>query len=435
MRGYGHLPRLIWLTLLALMLTTLAVAADPQQAEGGEELSVLVATAIASNPEVKAAEARWQSFLSRISQVSSLDDPMLMLRISNALIRDPLNFKRDAMTQKVIGISQLFPFWGKLSLREELAGKEAEFYRWNIAERQLALARMVKESWYQLYFIDRSLEVLQRSLKLLDNLVTSAETRYAVGRGAQQDIYMAQLERSMLLETTTNLHQQRQSLQTAINALLYRPAETPVGAIPDFNLTKVTLPAEELLRLADEVRPALQALRANIAKGNVQRQLAQKEYFPDLTASFEYMQREPAMGGEGDDMYSAGVTFNLPLQNKRRRGMAAEAAAETSMAHYELESLRNSIRSGVSDALLQLQRAEKLVELYKTGILPQARQSLESAQINYQVGKVEFAGVLESWTRLYNYERSYHGMLAEHQMIVARLEALVGQELTSAAQP
>ncbi|BCR04557.1 RND transporter [Desulfuromonas versatilis] len=422
-------------TLAVLALPALVLAGDrpseasPAVSTGAGSLPELMAAALASNPENKASEARWQAFRQRIAQVGSLEDPMLMLRIDNGLVRDPLNFNRDVMTQKVVGISQQFPFWGKLALREEVARQDAEFYRWNIAERRLELAAMVKENWYRLFFVERSLEVLERNLKVMEDFVTSAETRYAVGVGAQQDIYRAQLERSMLLEVKTGLVQQRRSLHAALNALLFRPAESPVGEVPEFSLVRPGKAAEELLATAEELRPALQGLRASVEKGEAQRRLAEREYFPDLIASFEYMQRDPAMGEEGFDMYGAGITINLPVRRERRQAMVAEASSEVRMAQHELDNLRNSIRSGIADSLAQLERTDSLVELYENGIIPQARQSLESSLAGYQVGKVDFEAVLDSWTRLYNYERSYYGMLAEHQMTVARLEALVGGEL------
>ncbi len=419
----------LWLSFLGLFLVSDLNGAVAEPSVKSETISHYVELATTSNPEIKASVARWQAFVNRIPQVGSLEDPMLTLGIRNGLIRDPLNFSRDVMTQKVVGISQQFPFWGKLPLRVEIARQEAEVSRWEIAERRLALSTMVKESWYRIFFVDRSLEALERNLKIMGDFVLSAETRYAVGQGMQQDIFRTQLERSMLLENAANLHQQRRSLEAVLNALLFRAAETPIGGIPDFPLTRPQNSAEELLALAEANRPILQGLQAGVAKGEAQRQLAQREYYPDLTAAFEYMQREPAMGEAGYDMYGVEVSFNLPVHRERRQAMVAEASAEINAARYELESLRNSLRSGIADTLAQLERTDSLVELYETGIIPQARQSLESALASYGVGKLDFETTLNSAAKLYDYERNYYGMLAEHQMSVARLEALVGVEL------
>src|SRR5512134_678974 len=91
-----------------------------------EELSRLVATALAQNPELKGSEARWRMFESRVRQAGSLEDPMLMLKIQNGIFKDPFDFNRDPMTQKVVGISQQLPFWGKRDLKGEVASREAE---------------------------------------------------------------------------------------------------------------------------------------------------------------------------------------------------------------------------------------------------------------------------------------------------------------------
>jgi len=130
---------------------------QPQSVRAGElpqaeDLSRLVADALALNPELKASEARWQMFRNRIAQARSFDDPMLMLKIQNGIFTDPFNFRKDSMTQKVVGVSQQLPFWGKRDLKGEVAAKEAESYKWQVEERRLELRRMVTETYYQIYF-------------------------------------------------------------------------------------------------------------------------------------------------------------------------------------------------------------------------------------------------------------------------------------------
>jgi len=101
-----------------------------EEAKPAENLSRLIDTALANNPELKASDARWQMFSNRVIHEGRLEDPMLMLKIQNGIVSDPFNFRKDTMTQKAIGISQQIPFWGKRGLRGEVATKEAESYRW-----------------------------------------------------------------------------------------------------------------------------------------------------------------------------------------------------------------------------------------------------------------------------------------------------------------
>jgi len=416
-------------SLFLLFFVFLIKPVMAEQVKPAENLSQLIDKAIADNPEVKASDARWQMFRTRIVQARALEDPMLMLKIQNGMVKDPLNFKMDQMTQKVIGISQQLPFWGKRDLKAEVAAKEADSYKWQVEERKLELRRMVAETYYQLYFTDKSREILEKNIAIIDVFITLAETKYSVGQGAQQDIFKAQVERSKMLEMGITLKQQRKSLQANLNALLYRPADTPVGLIPNFEIKPVALSADELRTMALENRPILKSLNSQIDKGKVGQKLAQKEFYPDFNVSFEYMQRDRFDMSDGADMYSLGVTFNLPVQKQRRQAMVAESSSEITMATEELNATKNTIDAGISDLLAQMERRKKLAELYRTGIIPQAEQSLESASIGYSVNKVDFLTLQDNRITLFNYERELYDSMADYQMKLAQLEALVGQSL------
>ena len=414
--------------LLAVLLAVPAVHAETAK-PAAENLDQLVRSALDNNPELKSSAARWEMYRSRIKQAGALEDPMLMLKLQNMVVTDPLSFTRDSMTQKVIGISQLFPFAGKRKLRSDVAAAEAETYRWSVEERKVELTRMVKETYYRIYSVDKSLGILDKNIKILDDFITLAQTKYSVGQGAQQDIYKALLERSGMLDMKLSLEQQRRSLEVNLNSLLNRPQTTKVGTIPDFKPAPFTYTAEQLMDMAEENRPQIKTVRSQIEKGRAGHELARKEFYPDFNVSFEYMQRQKAMGSDGSDMSSLGVTFNLPIQKERRAAMRAESSSEINMATEELTGARNTISSGVNDLLAQMERRRKLIDLYTTGIIPQAEQSLESAVIGYRVNKVDFLTLLDNRVTLFNYEREYYDSMADYQMKLAQLEALVGKDL------
>jgi len=414
-----------------VLFATLALpwGARAEEAKSFENLPQLVETALTNNPELKASEAQWEMFRNRVVQAGALEDPMLMLKLQNFLIRDPLNSGRDPMSQRVIGISQQLPFWGKRDLKTEVAKQEAEALKWQVEERKLELARMVKETYYQIFMTDKDLEIIGKNIRIMDDFIALAETKYSVGQGAQQDVFKAQTERSKMLSMKITLEQQRRTLQATLNTLLFRPAETPVGSIADFELKPLAWSPEQLRDMAGENRPLLKSVRARIEGGKAGHRLAEKEFFPDVNVSFEYMQRDPAMADPGYDMYALGFTFNLPVQRARRHAMVRDSSAGIAMAAAELNTVNNAINLGIADNLARMEQREKLAGLFKTGIIPQAEQSLESATIGYRVSKVDFLTLLDNRLTLYNLEREYYESLAEYQMRLAQLEALVGKEL------
>lgn len=432
MRG---LYRFLILLLTSSVIWTFggpAWAAEPDLPPS--QLEQLVAAALADNPELKSDQARWDAFLHKARQAGSLEDPMLMLRLQNLLIRDPLAFDRDSTSAKVIGVSQMVPFYGKRGLAKEAAAQEAEAARWSLEERKVELTAMVKESWYQLLFLDRYLEIIEKNIVILDDLSRYSESLYGLGKGQQQDVLKAQLERTKMEEMRITLGQKRRSLVATLNSLAFRPAATLITPDSPLELTPLAMTASELEQLAEAKRPLLKSVAARAAKAKAMRSLAARELYPDFTFSFEYMQRNTSeMDVNGFDMYSTGVTFNLPLQHERRRAMVAEGEADTRMAEADRAMALNAIRLGIGDGLARLEGSRNLARLYRQGIIPQADNTYEATMAAYRAGKGEFMSVLDSRMTLINFEREYCEAVADHQMQLARLEAVVGTGLPTGA--
>ena len=426
--------RLVFALLIQLSLIP-ALVQSAEVNDPTENIAALVTAALSNNPELKASEARWQMFASKAKQAKALDDPMVMFRLQNMLTRQPGVFNLDPTSAKVVGISQQLPFWGKRALREKVALSEAESYKWAMEERKLELTKMVKENYYQLWAVNKMLGVIDKNLKILSNFLTINELKYSVGQGMQQDVYKAGLEKSKMLDMQISLQQQRKSLEANLNYLTYHSGNTPIGTFPDFTLPRVLMSREQLNEAALNNRPQVKSLTSLVNKAQASRSLAKKESYPDFNLSAEYMFREPIATGmttdPGYNMFSVGISFNLPIQQQKRRAMVAESTFETSMATEELNALKNSISYTINETLAQLDRRRQQVELYSGGIIPQSGQSLESALISYRVNKVDFLTLLDSRMNLFNYERELFESKAEYMMKIAQLEAVVGSDVTT----
>ena len=414
--------------LLCLPLSPAVAAASPAADDQGD-LEQLVEFALANNPELRASEERWRMTVEKAAQAGALDDPMLMFELKNGLVRDPFNLNREAATAVAVGLSQTVPYFGKRDLQRQGAQQDAEVDRWRLEERRIELRRMVKEAWHRIALVDRSNEVLKKNIAALDDLLRFSETMYGVGQGQQQDVLKAQLERSKMEDMGIRLQQERLSLLATLNSLLYRPAETTLPVLPATANVPLRLDQTELEELADRHRPALKALAAQLDKAAIGRDLAGKEFFPDFTLSFEYMLIEEGEESSGDDMYTASLSINLPVQRARRHAMAAEAAAEQRMLLEEHNVLRNQIRREVADSLAVLDRSARLGSLYRDGILAQAGSVLEATITSYRAGQTDFMKVLDSQMALFSLELEYHKAVAEYRMQLAALEAFVGVQL------
>ncbi len=155
------------------------------------------------------------------------------------------------MTQLQVGLSQAFPFPGKLGLREAAAEREAEAAQADLSETRLRLIRDVKTLWWTLFDLDRALEIVKRNQDLLRQFVDVAQTKFMVGKGLQQDVLLAQVVRSKMLDREIALTGLRRVEQSRLNALLNLRADRPV-ALPTGGA--VRHPQTELCRLVDLTR-------------------------------------------------------------------------------------------------------------------------------------------------------------------------------------
>ncbi len=126
-------------------------------------------------------------------------------------------------------------------------------------------------------------------------------------------------------------------------------------------------------------------------------------------------------------MVTAMVGFNIPLWYKtKQERKVAESRKDIQSVKDQITAMTNEIRFMVSDKLTGVERAERQAELLKTGIIPQATLSLDSAIASYRVNKVDFITMLDSLMTLFKYEIQYYRLLSEHQKSITEIESAVG---------
>jgi outer membrane protein TolC len=281
----------------------------------------------------------------------------------------------------------------------------------------------LKEAFYDLSFVLMSIEIVEKNKFLLVDFARTAEARYAVGRGVQQDVFRAQTEISRLLARLATLEQRQESLRAEINRLLNRPPADPLGPPPRLQVTPLQHRLEDLNALVEQAAPLLQAQVKSVARGDQSLALAKREYLPDFEVN--------AMGVHNQTMHTHGYRLMLGVKvplyyaTKQRAGVR-EALANREAAVQDLRAVRQELLFRLKDNFVQAQRAEQLIALLTDAVIPQARLTLESAQAGYAVGKVDFLTLLSSLLTLQENELELHNEIAEHEKALARLEEVIG---------
>jgi len=414
--------RLLGIVFALILYSSAAQAETPR-------LSVeeLVKEAMQNNPEILAAQKRWDVFKAKVPQAAALEDPMFGFGVVNL----PYNFsfRDEDMTMKEFSISQKFPFPGKRPLMKEMAEKEAEAVSTEISGKVHQVIRDIKAAYYELSHVYRTSEVTQRNKQILEDFAKIAEARYSVGEGLQQDVLKAHIEVSKMVDELLMLDQRKRALEAKLNLLLDRPPETPLAEPEDVVFRKISLPSGDLQKMAVEMNPTLRGMKKMIETKEKALALAKKEYYPDFNVRFAYGQRDNGPDMKRRDMLTGMVEVNLPIFYKSKQGQkVAEAQAELQSSEAQYRAMKNEVFSMISDMDSMIHRSERKLDLYKTGIIPQASLQIQSSLSAYRVNKADFMALLDSQMTLFKYELEYHQALTDYERSVANLGAIAGKE-------
>jgi len=261
--------------------------------------------------------------------------------------------------------------------------------------------------------------------------VRIAETKYKTGKGLQQDVLLAQLELSKLLERELELTSARQHEAAALNALLGRPAnssiELPRQDKP--NLQVFNADTAVLKQQARERRPMLLANDYNVQAADSRVNLAERDYYPDfmLGAAYGFRQGSNANGAARPDLASVMLSMSLPLYSGSKQSRAVDQRmAEKASAEFSWQDAANQVDAEIDTAASDLRIALERVQLFEQGILPQARQTTASMQTGYQVNKVDFLNLVRAQLNEFNTDIQYWQQVSLAHQAEARLAAAAG---------
>ena len=390
------------------------------------ELKDLLAEALNNNPEVVAAQKRYEATRQRPSQVSALPDPMFSPGYQSSGRPWPgAGLGTDVTSNIGLMISQEFPFPGKRKLSGDMAVKESEAEWQQYQQVKLSVVSRLKRAYFRRAYAFSAADVLTRNLDLLQKFLKITEARYSVGKAAQQDVFKAQTQITILETKRVQLDREKRAREAEIDSVLNRAPGSPLGR--PANLTVIDLPAnlQELFASARENSPMLRRDEKMIQRAEVAVNMARKEYYPDFTLNGGYYN----MGGMSP-MYMFRADFKIPLYYfRKQRAAVTEQSQNLASTRKTYEATNQGLHFRIQDDYLMAETSLKLVKLYENAVIPQAGLALESSLSSYETGSVDFLSVLMNYTTIVDYQMNFYDELRDFYLALARLEEMTGREL------
>jgi outer membrane protein TolC len=382
--------------------------------------------ALEHNPGVQAAYNRWQAEVSKTEAVRALPDPKMMYSYFIESVET-----RTGPQEHKAGISQQFPWFGKLSAKQtaQLARADRAYEQYRTAQLQLSFD--VRQTFTERWLLGREIELTQQHIQLLENIERVAESRVRSGASASE-VIKTQLELAQLRQRLQTLDEQRRPVDAALNAALNRDARTPVQEIRELEIR--TLESETAVLGAMENNPDLLALRHARSSAEADIVAARKNGLPDFTLGIEWIgigDASSTVSDSGQDAWIAGVGINLPLWRGKYRAEIAQATYMRSGLDYALEQKKNALRAELEATLADYREAERNITLYRDTILPQAGQLMELSETDYRSGKTSFLDLIDTQRSILRYQLELARARADSQIQLARIEMMIGKELNN----
>jgi outer membrane protein, heavy metal efflux system len=410
-----------------LIAAAFALSSTAQIPDARVSLRELMSEALRNNPEVVAAQKRYEAARQRPTQESSLPDPTISFGYTS--VGNPLpgaGLGTQVLSNIGLMVSQEVPYPGKLKLRGEMASKEAEAAFQEYEGVQLGVISALKQAYYRLQYTYAATGLLTRNRELLNQLLKVTEARYSVGKAAQQDVFKAQTEISIVETRLVKLEQERLSREAEIDSVLNRIPGTPIRRPEDVKPAELTVMLEDLYAAAQQNSPILRRDQNMIERSQLAVDSARKQYYPDVTLSGGYFNQ-----GSMPPMYQfqAGVKVPLYFWRKQRAGVN-EQVSTLAEARRTYEATDQSVHYRIKEDYTMAQASAKLMKLYMQTVVPQGNLALESSLSTYETGSVDFLSVLTNFTTVLDYEMNYYDEALNYELALSHLEEMTGQRLT-----
>lgn len=410
------------LAAITLIIPLCATAA----AEEKLVLSELLELARQRNPELAAMREMSSSVEAGSRAEGRLDDPTLKVELEDLSTERPLEAGPGNAMQTRYTLSQMFPFPGKLSLREQAASKEAQAAKAAVATGELEVAAMVKGAYYEYAFIDESIRVTMGIKELLSDASRIAGTMYSTGQASQQDVIKLNVEQSMLTSELIELEARRESARAAIKSLVNLDQEDALTGQPELPRRRAPFDLGKLMDAAKAGAPGITALKAEAEANELGAALAEKNYYPDFMVGVAPIQRDGRF-----ESYDLMFQVNLPIWRGKYESLLSGAKARARAARSSLEAGRSKKALEVKGAAIEVEAAEKQIELFETSIVPLSELSYESALKSYRSGGADLMALLDTGRALKKTRTEFLKAVYEYNLKLANLERASGVELTA----
>ncbi len=418
---------ILWGLLAAASPVWAADTAADTAASPAPDLGHYLEWAVANHPALAGERQRTAVMRDDADRAGSLPE----LRFAWGEMVVPVE-TRVGPQQRILSLSQSFPWFGTLGLKEEAADALAEAADQGVRARRLAVERDVRTAWYRLGAVAEELRLAQETLGLADAAVSWLRTAYTAGTAAYADLLRAEMEQARLALAVADLEDRRAPLTLALNTATGLPAATPAppAELPAVAPLGADLPDDVALRaLLEQHNPELAALANRRESSRLGAEAAAHAGRPAFTLGVDYIMTGPArmpdVPDSGKDPVIARLSVGIPLWGSGSAETRA-AAGRVHAAASELADRRLGLSAKLEQALYAWRDSGRRLDLYSGTLLPRADRMVEVAAAAYTADQAGYGDLLAARRALLGLRSEQVKVRLDRVLALNELVTLVG---------
>ncbi len=421
---------------VVVVLNAVCFASSTQESGDANDLTHLqdyLQYAALNNAGLRAAFEQWKAAVEQVPQAEALPDP----RFNYGYFIREVETRVGPQRQK-FGISQVFPWFGKIEARTDAAAAAAKAARKRYEAAKLKLFFEVKEAFYEYTYLARAVEIANENLELIKHFEEVARTKYMAAVATHPDVIRAQVELAKIEDVAKSLEDLRKPIVARLNAVLNRQSFDTLPWPQREEFKKKEVKRQQIVSLLRQMNPELAALdfEAEAAKHRIE--LAKKKFWPDIGVGVDWIQTSDTPGpgprDSGQDPVILMFTMNLPIWRESYKAAELQAKANMRKTAQQKTETENTLIARAQRVLYDFDDSNRKIELYGDILVPKAEELLGASETAYMAETIDFLSLIDAQRTLLQYQLQYERAITDNQQRLAELEMLAGAQLPTVSK-
>jgi outer membrane protein TolC len=416
--------------IVLVFMSSVWASQQPSDANDLQTLQDYLRFAALNNAALRASFAQWKAAIAQVPQAEALPDP----KFTYGYFIKEVETRVGPQRQK-FGIMQVFPWFGKIEARTDVAAAEAKAARKRYEAEKLKLFWQVKDAFYEYRYLASAIEIARDNLELITHFEGVARTKYMAMVAMHPDVIRAQVELAKLEDVLRSLEKLREPTVAKLNAVLNRRSLKLLAWPKKEEFKQVEVNRQKMITLLRQMNPEIRALDFEVKAAKSRVELAKKKFYPDIGVGIDWIETGGAVNSgvsdSGRDPVVLMFSMNLPIWRESYKAAERQAKSNVRKTRHQRTEVENTIVARAEGVLYDFDDSNRKIKLYGDILVPKAEELLQASETAYQAGTVDFLSLIDAQRTLLEYQLRYERAVTDNEQKLAELEMLAGMELSA----